>query len=180
MNNSSALPYAFRVYATYDVDKELTDKELHKIIDTLNPNLRTIETIDGKQRVREFYAMSAEDAYSILESIAKISNTTNRLKLIELSSDDKKDEEEAETVRRSCFRFSECNIPIGAEICFINDKTKIATVVDDRHIEFEGTKTSLSALARELLEVERPIQGTLWFEYQGKILNDIRLELEGE
>lgn len=178
LNNSSAIPYAFRAYATYETANKLTDKELHKIIDSLNPNLRTIENFDGKQRVREFYAMSAEDAYAILESIAKISNTTDKLKLIEPTSDDKKDEESAEIVRRSCFRFSECNIPIGAEIKFINDKTKVATVVDDRHISFEGNKTSLSALASELLGVNRPIQGTLWFEYNGKVLNDIRIELE--
>ena len=80
LNRSETIPFAFRVYAVYDVEQELTDKELHKLIDNLNPDLRTIETFDGKERVKEFYAMSAEDAYLLLECIAKISGTQSRLK----------------------------------------------------------------------------------------------------
>ena len=58
LNRSETIPFAFRVYAIYEVDNKLTDKELHKLIDSLNPDLRTIETFDGKERVKEFYAMS--------------------------------------------------------------------------------------------------------------------------
>lgn len=36
LNRSETIPFAFRAYAVYDVDSELTDKELHKLIDTLN------------------------------------------------------------------------------------------------------------------------------------------------
>lgn len=74
------MPFAFRVYATYETTSDLSDKEVHKIIDALNPDLRSIEEFDGKKRVREFYAMDPEDAYSILESIAKISETEKCLK----------------------------------------------------------------------------------------------------
>jgi hypothetical protein len=80
LNRSETIPYAFRAYAVYDVESELTDRDLHTIIDSINPDLRTIENFDGKKRVKEFYAMSAEDAYHLLECIAKISGTTNRLK----------------------------------------------------------------------------------------------------
>ena len=55
LNRSECIPFAFRVYAYYKVPKRLTDLEIHKIIDTINPNLRAIETIDGKERKREFY-----------------------------------------------------------------------------------------------------------------------------
>ena len=72
LNRSETVPFAFRAYAVYEVDSELTDKELHRLIDALNPDLRTVETFDGKERVKEFYAMSAEDAYGLLECIAKI------------------------------------------------------------------------------------------------------------
>jgi len=47
LNQSAAIPYAFRAYAVYEVEKALTDKELHKLIDNLNPDLRTVETFDG-------------------------------------------------------------------------------------------------------------------------------------
>ena len=63
LNRSECIPFAFRVYATYEVESELSDKMLHEIIDTLNPDLRSVETFNGKQRKREFYAMSAEDAF---------------------------------------------------------------------------------------------------------------------
>ena len=71
LNRSEAIPFAFRVYAVYKVNSALTDKELHKLIDILNPDLRTIENFDGKERVKEFYAMSPED-FLFLEHLAHV------------------------------------------------------------------------------------------------------------
>ena len=70
LNRSTAVPFAFRVYATYEVDSALSDKKLHSILGKLNPDLRSAEEVDGKRRIREFYAMPPEDAYAILEAIA--------------------------------------------------------------------------------------------------------------
>lgn len=81
-NNSSCLPFAFRVHCVYEVEDRLTDKKLHKMIDNLNPDLRAIETFDGKPRVREFYNMSADEAYNLLSCIASISGTLDKLRLI--------------------------------------------------------------------------------------------------
>lgn len=184
LNRSETVPFAFRVYATYEVSSELTDKELHKLIDSLNPDLRTIENFDGKERVKEFYAMSAEDAYSLLESIAKISGTQDRLKRLTPEGHEILDEELAveikETARRGPFRFSVCGIPVNDEIVFIEDPSIRARVVDDRHIEFNGETTSVSALAQKLKGFDHPVQGTLWFTYGGERLADIRDRLEGK
>lgn len=60
LNNSECIPFAFRIYATYEVEERLTDLKLHALIDQLNPNLRSIDEVDGKKRVREFYAMPKE------------------------------------------------------------------------------------------------------------------------
>ncbi|MBR5768245.1 MAG: hypothetical protein IKX86_06205 [Clostridia bacterium] len=79
MNRSECIPFAFRVYAVYEVKERLSDVALHNMIDNINPNLRAIETFDGKKRKKEFYAMTADDAYAILETIAAISGTTDRL-----------------------------------------------------------------------------------------------------
>ena len=65
LNRSSAVPFAFRIYATYEVDSALSDKKLHSILDKLDPELRSKEEIDGKKRVRDFYAMTPEDAYAL-------------------------------------------------------------------------------------------------------------------
>ena len=184
LNRSETIPFAFRAYAIYEVDKSLTDKELHKLIDNLNPDLRTIENFDGKERVKEFYAISAEDAYSLLECIAKISGTSNRLKRITPEGHEVLDEQVAEevreTARRGPFRFSDCNIPFGSEIEFIDDPSIKAVVVDDRHIEYDGKTTSLSALARELKGFNHSVQGPLWFSYNGEKLSDLRERIENE
>ena len=182
LNRSETIPFAFRVYAIYEVDKGLSDKELHKLIDTLNPELRTIETFDGKERVKEFYAMAAEDAYSLLECIAKISGTGDRLKRMSPEGHEILDQQIAdevkETVRRGPFRFSECGIPFGSEIEFVDDPDVKPIVVDDRHIEYQGETTSVSALARELKGFDHPVQGTLWFKYNGEVLSELRDRLE--
>ena len=96
LNRSETIPFAFRAYAIYEVDKPLTDKELHKLIDRLNPDLRTIDNFDGKERVKEFFLMSPEDAYAILESIAKISGTIDRLKRVKPEGHEIEDEKVAE------------------------------------------------------------------------------------
>ena len=178
LNRSETIPFAFRAYAIYEVHKALTDKELHKLIDKLNPDLRTIETFDGKERVKEFYAMSPEDAYGLLECIAKISGTTDRLKRVKPEGHEIEDEKIAteikNTARKGPFRFLECGIPVGAEVTFIEDANIKAKVLDDRHIQYEGETTSLSALAQRLKGFTHPVQGTLWFKYEGEILSDRR------
>ena len=182
LNRSETIPFAFRVYAVYKVESKLTDKELHKLIDNLNPDLRTIENFDGKERVKEFYAMSAEDAYGLLECIAKISGTEDRLQRLTPEGHEILDEQIAnevrETARRGPFRFSDCNIPVGSEITFIENSDIKAIVVDDRRIEYEGEPTSVSALAQKLKGFDHPVQGTLWFLYKGEKLTDIRDRIE--
>ncbi|WP_049945364.1 GIY-YIG nuclease family protein [Butyrivibrio sp. AC2005] len=82
LNSSVAIPFAFRKYATYEVETKLADKYLHHLLDQLDPDLRAREIIDGKERKREFYKMNPEKAYSILKDTAKISGTTDRLKKV--------------------------------------------------------------------------------------------------
>lgn len=178
LNRSETIPFAFRAYAIYEVDKPLTDRELHKLIDRLNPDLRTIDNFDGKERVKEFFLMSPEDAYAILESIAKISGTIDRLKKVKPEGHEIEDEKVAEdnqkAARRGPFRFGECGIPTGAELVYTDDLSVKVTVVDDRHIQYGNETTSLSALAQRLKGFDHPVQGTLWFKYKGEILNDLR------
>ena len=98
LNRSECTPFAFRVYATYEVNSRLSDLKIHSIIDKLNPNLRSIENFNGQKRVREFYAMAPEDAYSILEAIAEIHGCTESLKLITPSAEEAQAEETAKEV----------------------------------------------------------------------------------
>lgn len=189
LNNSECIPFAFRVYATYKVEERLTDKKLHALIDQLNPNLRSIENIGGKKRVREFYAMSPEQAYSILETIAILGGRRERLKLWEPSLQERKEEDLAQEIeeehieRLSPFTFSKCNIPVGAVITYFNrgkaNSGLECTVVDDRTVEYQGRYYSLSALATELSGSKRGVAGPRYFKYNGEWLNTIRARAEG-
>ena len=66
----------------------------------------------------------------------------------------------------------------AVEVVFVGNESKKAVVVDDRHVRFANETTSLSALAKQLLGCSHPIQGTMYFTYNGKILDDIRKERE--
>lgn len=182
LNRSEAIPYAFRAYATYEVESNLTDVVFHDLIDRLNPDLRSIETFAGRERKREFYAMSPEDAYGLLECIAKISGTEARLKKLTPEGHETLDEEMANEIareaRRGPFRFSKYGIPVGVKIKYINDPSIEVVVVDDRHVSYKGVTTSTSALAKELLESEYQVQGTAYFTYEGEKLTDIRDRME--
>ena len=55
LNASSAVPFGFRAYAVYDVYHKLEDRKVHNMIDTINPELRSIDNINGRERKREFF-----------------------------------------------------------------------------------------------------------------------------
>jgi hypothetical protein len=187
LNRSASVPYAFRAYAVYEVTHKLTDKKLHMLIDTLDPDLRTIETFDGKKRTKEFYEMIKEKAYLILQAIAEISGTEDRLHLVNPTATEIQDEEKAKEAKkeskRAPFRFSLVNIKPGEKVVYIDDPSITPEVVDDRHIEWKGKTTSLSALAQELRSlkgINSPVQGLACFSYNGEIFDDLRTRLEEE
>lgn len=182
LNRSAATPYAFRIYATYETEARLTDLSLHAMIDKLNPDLRSRDEIDGKKRVREFYSMSAEDAYGIFEAMAEIHGTQDRLHKHAISKSDAKQEATAKNIarqKRSKFEFAKLGIPVGAELEYIHDKSIKVTVIDEkRHVSYNGGEWTLSALAKMLLNRNGDVQGTLHFSYNGETISDLRDRLE--
>ena len=187
LNRSTAVPFAFRVYATYEVDSALSDKKLHSILDKLNPELRSTEEVDGKRRIREFYAMTPEDAFSILEAIAEINDYRYRLKKWKATATEQREEALAQEIneqhqeRMAPFTFSACGIAIGEQIefyCNGNDHTgALCEVVDDKHVSYNGETWSLTALAKHLTGVKSAIAGPKYFKYKDEWLNSIRQRL---
>ena len=99
LNRSECIPFAFRLYAYYEVPQRLTDKKLHELIDMINPDLRAIEEFDGKRRTREFYNMTSEKAYKILQAIAQINGLEDNLHKVKPTEKDLEEEETAEENR---------------------------------------------------------------------------------
>lgn len=59
VNKNECLPFDFKIYATCDVNSALTDEIIHNFVN------------DPDVRIREFYDMPRDKAYSILKKIAK-------------------------------------------------------------------------------------------------------------
>lgn len=187
LNRSTAVPFAFRVYATYEVDSALSDKKLHSILDKLNPDLRSKEDVDGKRRIREFFAMTPEDAFSILEAIAEINGYRRRLKKWKATAAEQREATLAQEIneqhqeRIAPFTFSACGIAIGEQIefcCKGNDHTgELFEVVDDKHVSHNGETWSLTALAKYLTGVKSAIAGPKYFKYRGEWLNNVRRKI---
>ena len=157
LNRSECIPFAFRLYAYYKVPVRLTDVKLHSMIDKLNPNLRAIEDFNGKKRIREFYAMNAHDAYSILETIAEINDLKENLVLVEPTSEEIKKAEEAEEIRtrkspeklpRMKWMMEQGLISVGDKICLINHPNEVAVILDDSYVEYKGKKIKILEFAK--------------------------------
>ena len=156
LNDKSAVPFAFRLYAYYKVNHRLEDKTVHDIIDKLNPSLRAKDNIDGKERKREFFEMSAEDAYDLLHCIAKINGLEDNLVLVEPTAKEMEDEDEATTKRKSTqlpkmdWLIDHGIINIGDEVYLINHPEEIAIIEDSRNVRYRNQVMSFNQFGCEL------------------------------
>ena len=183
LNRSECIPFAFRVYATYEVNSRLSDLKLHSIIDKLNPELRSIDDFNGQKRVREFYAMKPEEAYAILEAMAEIHDCKDKLQLIVPNETEVKEEELAQEIdtesheKAENFSFTKCQIPIGAEIEYYDNPDIKCKVIGDRKVEYQGKELPLTAAAKMISGKKYSIAGPRFFKYKGEWLNDIRARM---
>ena len=123
--STTALPFEYEIYTTYETSGQLEDKKLHELIDTLNPKLRLAKN-------REFFAMSAEKAYRLLEAIAIISGSADKLKRVAPiqgataagSSKRQIHGSGSSGRKRPAINFKKCGIPVGAELVFIDGRGK--------------------------------------------------------
>ena len=149
--------------ATYETSGKLEDKKLHKMIDNLNPDLRISKN-------REFFILSPEDAYELLESIATISGTKDKLKKVKTVPAKK------QKTKRPPVNFFKCNIPVGAELVFSDDPSVVAVVVDERKVQYKDEITSLSAISDRIKGYST--SGPSLFTYKGKTISQIAEETQ--
>ena len=178
LNRSECIPFAFRLFAYYEVSTRLSDKKIHEMIDRLNPNLRSIDDFEGKKRVREFYAMDAEEAYLLLEAIAEINGLKDNLHRVAPSKQEIEADEIADSVRLEAFKFSMCNLKEGDELEFVNDSNIKCYVKNEKKVVYQDEEYSLSTLAKFLLKIEYGVAGTHYFTYKGEKLCDLRERIQ--
>ena len=160
--STTALPYEYEVYATYETSGNLEDKKLHKLIDNLNPDLRVSKN-------REFFIMTPEDAYELLEAIAIISDSKGKLKKVK---EEPSLEEKKQVDRKPPIDFFKCGFKVGDEFVCTEDSSITVTVQDAHKVLYNNELTSLTAIMKTLKGV-KTIAGPLYFTYNGEPIVDI-------
>ena len=160
LNRSECIPFAFRVYATYEVNSRLSDLKLHAIIDKLNPDLRSVDEFNGQKRVHEFYAMKPEEAYAILEAMAEIHDCKENLKLVVPSDVEAQEEQLAQEIdtesheKAENFSFAKCQISVGEEIEIMKPNGENVLVTVEKIVNAEGEEQESAPHPKQELYVK--------------------------
>lgn len=186
--DNTAVPLPFEIYATLKTSKfDKVEKQIHKQIDRLT-DLRIRQN-------REFFNIAPAVALDIMRDIADLLDDAELAIYVDgkpVVSKSKEEDKaikttEAEKKRKKAlpsFKFHMVGINVGDTVVFdeLNLPVKVAT--DDK-VEYEGRLYSLSAFTGTFLPVEKQnisgsYQGPKYFSYNGKVLSELRKEIEKE
>lgn len=165
LSSSTSIPLPFTCFYACTVENSaFVEHQLHDAFGDNRTNPR-----------REFFQISPERVVSVLK-LVEIENITPKNDFV----DNKEDQQALHLARarRSIFKFSMVDIPVGAELVFSRDETKKAKVINDRMIEFDGEKTSLSLSAQKLLGYDYGVAGTDYWMYEEETLDERRRKFE--
>lgn len=180
--DNTAVPLPFKIYATLKTTKYNEVEHLvHKTIDRLT-DLRIRPN-------REFFNIAPEAALDVFRDIA----TTIEDAVITRYKDNEpiNEDEFTETTKdgpkkpqRQRFRFSMVGIPVGEQITFVPTGITVK-VASDNSVEYEGRTYKLSPFVGKFMPEDKrnksgAYQGPKYFSYKGRILDDLRTELETE
>ena len=180
--DNTAVPLPFEIYATLKTSKyDKVEKLVHKTIDRLT-DLRIRQN-------REFFNVDPKIALDIFCDIASTIDDAeitlykdNKPVPDKTVSEKSHKELSKREVKRSRFKFSMCGIKIGEKIKF--EPTGIVVkVASDDSIEYENRIYKLSPfvgtfMPDDLRNSSGAYQGAKYFSYKGRILNDMREEME--
>ena len=165
--DTTGVPLPFECfYAATVADMDFVEKKLHGAF------------ADNRVRSnREWFEIAPERVVEALQ-LAQIQDVTPREDYVE-TAEDKVALDKARK-RREAFNFKMVDIPVGAILTFTRDENIICTVVDRKNISFNGEVMSISRAGQLALDVEWPVQGPLYWEYEGDTLDERRTRIERE
>ena len=165
LSSSTSIPLPFTCfYACTVKDSAFVEHQLHDAFDDSRINPK-----------REFFQIAPERVVSALK-LAEIEDITPKKDFVET-----KEDQEAlhqARARRSAFKFSMVDIPVGAELIFSRDENKKAKVIDDHSVEYNGEVISLSTSAQKILGYDYGVAGTDYWMYDGETLDERRRRFE--
>ena len=181
--DNTAVPQPFEIYATIQTTKyNDVEKYIHQTIDQLSPDKRI-------RRNREFFNVKPQVVLDIFRNIASMLDDA----VITIYKDNKPVEDarcactaaEEPTVhmpKRGRFKFSMVGIPIGETITFAPTGIEVKVASDDT-VEYEGRIYKLSPFVGTFMPEDKrnasgAYQGAKYFTYKGKLLDDLRREIE--
>lgn len=173
--DNTAVPLPFEIYATLKTSKyEQVEKLVHKTIDRLT-DLRIRQN-------REFFNIEPSLALDIFKDIATTLDDAE-IKVYEQTKDESSDEKvDAKNKKRPRLKFSLLGIKVGEELTFIPTGVKVTVATDDK-VEYDGRLYQLSPFVGTFLPEDKQndsgcYQGAKFFRYKGKVLTDLRNEIE--
>lgn len=183
--DNTAVPLPFEIYAVMETEKyNEAERQIHSLIDLVNPSMRI-------RKGREFFNVSPETALRIFKQCAltledaditvcngEASNQTYIGKELQPSARSQNNSNK----KSRKLTFSMLNIPVGAELTFVEDPSVKAHVVDAANTVklSDGTQATLS---RAVTIIKRQLgtathseayQGGAYWLYQGERLTSIR------
>ncbi|MGM9794829.1 MAG: GIY-YIG nuclease family protein [Candidatus Aphodosoma sp.] len=179
--DNTAVPLPFEIFATMETTKfNQVERLVHKTIDRLT-DLRIRQN-------REFFNVPPQVALDILYDIA---STIDDAIVVEYQDNiPKTDKNEVlpgdvniQIPKRPNFKFSMVGIKIGEFITF-EPTGETVKVVSDNTIEYKDRIYKLSPFVGTYLPEDKrcpsnKYQGPKYFSYNGKLLTDLRQEMEG-
>ena len=178
--DNTAVPLPFEIFATMKTVKfNEVEKLVHKTIDRLT-DLRIRQN-------REFFNVPPQVALDIFYDISQTIDdavVTEYRDNKPIPKDDPKpdDQPHKREVKRGRFKFSMVNVKIGDFVTF--DPLGISVkVASDDSVEYQDRLYKLSPFVGTFMPEERrntsgSYQGAKFFSYNGKVLDDLRKELE--
>ena len=122
---------------------------------------------------REFFQIEAEQAIAMLELMTTEDVTPALQKEADEVDIESKEASRKLKARRPSYNFLEMGIPIGSILNFTQLPQESVEVANERRVSFKGEIISLTAVTKELLNVNYRIAPGPYWTYQGKVLKDI-------
>lgn len=167
LSRSTAVPLPFECYyaaRVADVDK--VERAFHEGFGDYRRNPK-----------REFFKVAPERVVSILKVLALEEVTPSPDAGVESKEDAAAIEDARE--RRAAFNFRMVDIPVGAELKFINDESIVCTVASDqKHVIFRDEEMSTSEAAGKALGSKWWVRGPAHWTYEGELLTERRNRME--
>ena len=123
---------------------------------------------------REFFRIEPDQPVEMLKAFAVVDVTESvSSEINEAATDEERQSRESLRARRPALNFEEMGIPVGSELVYADDPSVTAVVADSRRIEFRGEIVSLSAVTRDLKQLDYYVQPTPHWMFNGRSLRSV-------